>query len=64
MTIVELEVGEIVTDGSGYYAEVKKCPHGNKYYAFRGPAHTLGGIDLSTVFEVADMDEDKIPCCS
>ena len=62
-TISELDEGQIV-QGDGY-SVVKKCVHGNLYYAYMGLDMMEAGIDENTnVVLVSDDNTHAINCCS
>lgn len=69
-SISELNIGDLVTDGSGEFARVKQCVHGNFYYGSLGSEKNIlhnedaTQDEIDSAIEVFDLYEDHIPCCS
>lgn len=62
----DARVDTIVIDGiNGGYAKVKRCPHGNKYYAVLSwhDDKLPNDINHDTLHTAYDTDIDYIPCC-
>lgn len=63
-TIDELHEGAIVEGHEGY-SRVKKCVHGNYYYAYMGIDMMEAGIDNNTpVVCVSDDCNYRLDCCN
>lgn len=63
-TIGELNEGQLVQGRNGY-SIVKKCIHGNLYYAYRGIDMMEAEINENDkVVLVSDDDEHSLDCCN
>ena len=62
-TIAEMTEGQIVQGQAGY-SRVKKCVHGNLYYAYMGHDMMEAGVsDSDNVALVSDDDTYALKCC-